>query len=312
MQRKKISLSKRLKLALVSIVLVSVLTGTIVALQFIPAEKPSTQNGMFVQEEDAQDSQNHFSVVYRGFRPGSALAAFPDYYICINDLAGDTLTSKIRLEIKNQEGSDYYFKLTNASYLPPEWDVTTYFGLVRVDQTREFSGDLRRDMPSSIPAGMDDETLDLALQAYFDEFYTEFYSEDTFDVTFYFIDREAPSWTIFDYNNFDNYTSEGWTNCAPTYLYYRSYPCSVQTNIWFRKTIVVPEIYIEAYLIFSARPWGSNFQIYFNGTAYFLPEGSSTTNWVQVAVPLWIGATEVWIYTGTAYAYMDDVYIIAR
>ena len=54
------------------------------------------------QNSTLDDGNDHFSVRWMGFFP-TYNSAYPDYYICINDLLPATLTMNIALQIKNQE-----------------------------------------------------------------------------------------------------------------------------------------------------------------------------------------------------------------
>lgn len=326
MEKQKIVLSRRIKLTLVSVVLVSVLAGTIVALQLSPTETPPTQEGTSTQQ-DGQKSQNHFSVIYRGFVPDYN-ASYPDYYVCINDLAGEKMQLYVWLEIKNQEADPYYFIIDSVG-APPEWETYQEIGRIPVDGTRNVYTSLNRTRPTSIPEGLFTESIEIEVRAYFDQNYTEFYSSDSFTVTFHFIDRKSPTWNILYYDNFDNGTDQGWWNGEASTKYYRSWRYSLETmasgpgwNLFPNKRFYIPNIYDEAYLIFSWRgsyyyPSNRLVAIYLNGTIYFEPDFSpigrgTLPQWYQSTLPLWVGCTHVRIWFNGAASYMDDVYVIAR
>jgi hypothetical protein len=303
--------------------LVSVLAGTIVSLRYSSTEKTP-------QQVD-QQSQGHFSVIYRGFVPDTYNASIPDYYMCINDLAGDTMTMKLYMEVKNQESTAYYIKTNHAGgYHPPGWSFSQENSTggnmiyVGVDQTKYFHIVLTRDRPSSIPEGRITETLNLTVQAFYDKDYQNFYDEDFFNATFHFIDRTAPVWTVLCYNNFDDATTQGWTagyQSGVSTTLYRSYRYSFYATYYqspsyavAMKTFNVPETFNEAYLIFASYGLGySATQIRLNGTIYFKPDEPRKYNeWYQFTVPIFIGSTSVRIEHQSWVIRIDDVYVIAR
>ncbi len=325
MQRNKIVLSQRFKLTLASMVLLSVLAGTIVAFQLSSTETPSTQNGASSQE-DREQSQNHFSVIYRGFIPDHPQhnASYPDYYICINDLANDFLESYLLMEILNQETSGYYFQ-TELELAPPGWAVSWlnyslgYTVFVDVDRTVNYYIVLNRTKPSSIPEGRITESLDIVVKAYYDPGCNELYSQDSFTVTFHLIDRTSPVWTVLYYDNFDDGTNQGWWG-TPSYTLYRSYRYSLtagSTESKVMKTFQVPEAYQEAYLIYSEYMFNIFAWVKLNGTIYFYQDIQhfsllNPNEWHQLTVPLWIGSTQVEISATRYNNYVDDVYVIAK
>jgi hypothetical protein len=182
---------------------------------------------------------------------------------------------------------------------------------------------------SPISGGRLSETIDLVVKAYYDSGYSNLYSQDDFPVSFHFIDRTTADWTLLYNNNFDDGTVQGWTSSlGSSYVsvsttYYRSYPYSLRTGggseTAFRKSFTVGA-FSEAYLIYAMRfglTSGSvTPRILFDGTEYFRPDVQPTINvWYQFIVPLPSGkTTDVQMYGAyqSAYAYLDNVYVIAK
>lgn len=281
-------------------------------------------------------SEAHFSVRWMGFAPDYS-NQYPDYYVCINNLKDNVLTLSIALQIKNQEANDFYFTVEKYAEAPAGWTLPTmYVGLIKKDETKNFAYAAYRTKPSSITAGRLTETIHLVVKAYFDATYQNLYSQDNFTVTFHFIDRTSSVWTVLYHGNFDDGTTQGWSSVGPSSSvsasksYYRSYPYSLQLHspaftdyIGYVKSFGIPTTYQEAYLIFSIRShrWPTNMRVLYNGIVYFMPDVSpSTRTWYQITVPLPIGPPELTevridaVYGGTSdsYAYLDDVYVIAK
>jgi len=153
-------------------------------------------------------SSHHFSVRWMGFVPLTYSDQYPEYYVCINDLACETLYLPIALKLVNQENSSFYFRVVQNQTTPAGWTLATNtLGLINKDETRLFTYSALRTKPASIPEGRLTETISLAVQAYYDELYTNFYSEDSFAVTYNFLDRTAGVWTTLDTDNFDDGTT---------------------------------------------------------------------------------------------------------
>ena len=285
---------------------------TVGALRMFPTVQEQAQRG------DLATGNNHFSVVYQGFIPGYS-ANFPDYYLCINDLKDNPLRMSIRLFIQNQEASAYYFRIEQHSTPPAGWTIYPYnVGLIAIDGTLEFVySEMYRALPSSIPAGELIETVNLDMKAYVDAGYTSLYSADNFTVTYHMIDRMDPSWTVIEYNNFDDQTNQGWTPGQTTTQYYRSFRYSLYSGSgYFTKTFNVIG-YSKAYLIcpirmISTTPTPS---ILIDGTKYFQSEVSVPLNvWYSYTVPLPVypNPTPIVRIEGFGGAYMDDVYLIGQ
>lgn len=314
LQRNKIVPSRRIKLTLVSVVLVSVLAGTIVALQNLQTETPSTQEDELSAPEYVQESQNHFSVIYRGYLPGYN-DSYPDYYICVNDLVGGLIETDIRIMIRNQEAYPYWFKVDAFEPPPPGWQISQKLGVVGIDQTKQFLIKLNRTNPIPITEGRVTESINLAVKAYFYQNYTGFYDQDNFAVNFHFIDRTATVWSVLYYDNFDDGTNQGWSGFGVGSNYYRSYPYSFAKGTGMaRKYFDIPSIYTEAYLILPMRLTSPFHEpsVYFNQTLYFMPDKYDVpiNEWYQLTVPLEIGkVTQVSV---DGFQCIDDVYVIAK
>jgi len=289
------------------------------------------------------EDSNHFSVQWMGFSPTDYSNLYPDYYICINDLAESTLTMQIALQILNQEAYGYYFLIEQNSAPPAGWTISTfYIGYIDVDETLTFVySDIERTKPGSISGGVLTESVDLVAKAYWDSSYTNLYSQDNFAVTFNFIDRTAAVWNQLYNSDFDDASVQGWShigsgNLIVSSTYYRSFQYSLRlysNDVWgaaYRKSFDVTGPYAEAYLIFSLRStnweypvsgYGITPRISFDGTTYFRPDViPSTDKWYQFIIPIPVGtSTQVDIYAvcrdDTAfkhYAYLDDVFLIAK
>jgi hypothetical protein len=302
--------------------------GTVKILYVQPAENQ--------QNSPPDDGNNHFSVQWMGFFP-TYNSAYPDYYICINDLLPSTLTMNIALQIKNQEASGFYFKIEKYVDPPTGWTVTPFaIGYIDVSQTYTFTYVTSRLKPASpISGGRLSETLDLVVKAYYDSGYSSLYSQDDFPVNFHFIDRTSADWTLLYNNKFDDGTVQGWSGggsyaaVAVSTDYYRSYPYSLELyctyggnflEVAYKKSFLIGA-FSEAYLVFAVRSssW-SNPRILFDGVEYFRPDTQPTNNvWYQFTLPLPVGkTTEVQIYATRDYtsydysAYLDNVYVIAK
>jgi len=337
LETNRIVLSRRLKLGLVSIVLVSVLVGTISALQSSLTEQPSTRsNGEYSEEP-------RFSVRWMGFCP-TYNNQTPDYYICINDLKDDYLTMHIAMQIQNFENSSYWFLIESFTAPPTGWTVTTYYiGFINIDQTITFTySNINRTKPTSIPEGRITESINLVVRAYHDSSYTNLYSQDNFTVQFHFLDLTSPAWTMLHNDNFDDGTAQGWHAqkqgsggyAGPEpYTYYRSWPYSLRvTNDYrydsycnFYKDFVTNGSLNEVYLVYSilSGRWTQHDRgaVYINEVVYFQSDVSpSTGTWYQVAIPLPLNQSsrvripviEVEWLSGTYSAYLDDVYVVGK
>jgi len=302
--------------------LISILAVTLVVSAFIIAE-----NRKLNVENEGQNFTNtlgnHFSVVWRGFIPDYD-PSYPDYYICINDLAANTIPLDIRLYIKNQESSGYYFKISPHTSAPSGWSVPEYFvGYIGVDQTKDFVYPIERSKPLSISEGRITEKIDIRVAAYYDQSYTDLYSYDNFTVTIHLIDRNSSAWTLLYYDNFDDGTNQGWSGGSPSTRYYRSFRYSFA----FRppgasKSYYVGAGFKEAYAVLairfdSSQPDGYP-MIYIDNILYFKPDVPPLSNrWYQIVIPLHPGTNNISIKTdeppySAAFANVDDVYIIAK
>jgi len=264
----------------------------------------------------SENEQNHFSVVWRGFIPDYE-AQYPDYYICINDLVASSLVMNIRLLIQNQEASGYYFKVSAHVQPPSGWAVPDYLvGYIGVDEKKQFVYQMERTKPSSIPEGIITESVNLRVSAYYDASYSDLYSYDNFTVTFHFIDRTSPAWTLVYYNDFDDGTTQGWTGGQASTNYYRSFRYSLYGSS-LSKDYYIGADYQEAYMIFAVRFTADmpddKPEIYIDGKIYFRPDVAPKGNiWYQFVVPLHLGTTNVRIYSYSRYMYIDDVYVVAK
>jgi len=268
---------------------------------------------------------NHFSVVYRGWIPDYS-TDYPDYYICINDLKDDPLQMYIQLVIQNQEASGYYFRIEQYETPPAGWTIYPYdIGYIATDGTLTFTySEIYRSKPTSIPAGELNETINLALKAYYDASYTNLYSQDNFTVSYHLIDRASPAWTVIEHNNFDDQTTQGWSGngISVSTEYYRSFRYSLRSyssEAKFQKTFSLAG-YTEVYLICAIK---SNrfpdIKIVIDGQTYFKPDVTPAPNtWYSFTIPLPVfpsSSPQLAIqlgYYSTTHAYMDDVYVIGR
>jgi len=294
------------------------------------------QNGY----DTTSSETDHFSVTWMGFSPPDYSNQYPDYYICINNLADDPLAMQIALQIKNQEDSGYYFLIEQYTAPPAGWTISPYYiGYVSVDETKTFTyEDVTRSKPTSIAGGRLTESVDLVVKAYWDAAYTSFYSQDNFTATFHFIDRTSAVWTQLNYDNFDDGTTQQWDWTGDvswggfdiSSKYYRSFQYSLRLygtqavyyDYAYRKSFETTGPFSEAYLIYSLRSgkWPSDPKILLDGTKYFAPDMSPTTNvWYQFTIPLPTGTTteiQIWAaddrYDVEGESYLDDVYVIAK
>jgi len=276
--------------------------------------------------------QNHFSVRWMGFSPTDYSNEYPEYYICVNNLADNILQMQIALEIKNQENMTLYFKVDQYESPPNGWTINAMaVGPVNVDETKQFVYDgAFRVRPTSIPEGRLTETINLVIQAYYDSGYTNFYSQDNFTVTFNFLDLNSPTWTVLYHDDFDDGTTQGWSYILNRYpsspkggdasievsdTYYRSFHYSLKLHTWtyatqysewasaaFSKSFDIG-LPTEAYLIFSIRSddWSAfdDYGIKINGVTYFKSDVIPEVNtWYQFAIPLRLGeknTVEIWV-----------------
>jgi len=264
-----------------------------------------------LENRDNGTLTNHFSVVWKGFAPDYCNKT-PDYYVCINNLKEDTLEMKVALRIENFENSSYYFTIEKHAPPPSGWDILNQtIGRINVDTIHDFiyTG-LRRLKPAAIPEGRITESVELDVKAYYDSEYTSLYSKANFTIRFHLIDLTSPTWTVLDKDNFDNGTTEGWYGYLRKYEYWRSYPYAMRNHDGtLAKTFDISGQYNESYLIFAAHGSGY-YSIYFNNVKYFQNDYSVPSTWVQIAIPLPLGAsTTVKI---NANCYIDDVYVIAK
>jgi len=292
----------------------AVVLGTMLT---VGALRISTTTREQAQRGDLATDNNHFSVVYQGFIPGYS-TNYPDYYLCINDLKNNPLQMSIRLFIQNQEAAGYYFRVEQHSAPPAGWTIYPYnVGLVAIDGTLDFvySG-MYRALPSSIPEGELTETVNLDMKAYVDAGYTTLYSADNFTVTYHMIDRMSPSWTVIEYNNFDDGTNQGWTPGSTTTQYYRSFRYSLYSGTgYLTKTFNVMG-YSKAYLICPIRQTGTiTPSILIDGTKYFQSDAYVYSGiWYSYTVPLPVypNPTPLVRIEGLGGAYLDDVYVIGQ
>lgn len=285
-------------------------------------------------------TKGHFSVRWMGFLP-SYSSQYPDYCVCINNLAGDPWTMGIGFQIKNQEDKGYFFQIGPNSTPPAGWVLQTYnLSFIAIDQALTFTYNASRSKIASITQGESVELIPMVVKAFNDSVLTQLYSQDSFNITFRFIDYASTYWSTLYHDSFDDKTTQGWAangGAGPTISasndYYRSYPYSLKINpntyysgLWYdvalRKSVVVPSGYSVAYLIFSIRSTNyptNGIRIHY-GTQYFGTSSSPQTNsWYQFAMPIPIGqTTTVDIYAAYGqsspqqFAYFDDVYVIAK
>jgi len=267
-----------------------------------------------VEQTSTQESdENHFSVVYRGFIPTYS-AAYPDYYITINDLKDNPLRMYIQLFLRNQEASGYYFMVDKYQTPPAGWTINAAFlGYIDVEGTMSYTySNIYRDKPTSITEGERIETINLALKAYYDSSYTNFYSQDNFTVTYHLIDRMSAVWTVLDYDSFDAGTTEGWSGGSVSTDYYRSFRYSLRSSSYFSKSFSIGPPYSTAYLITPIRCYGDLSNIEIDGVIYFQPDVTWwVIAWYQFTIPLHYGDVSVRINIING-GYMDDVYVIAK
>lgn len=286
-----------------------------------------------LQTQNELVKSNHFSVRWMGFAPTYS-SQYPEYYVCINNLANDPMILQIALQIKNQENRSFYFRI-GADGTPPEgWSLPQYdIGLINKDETKTFTYSAFRTNPSSISQGRLTETISLVVKAFYDSSYIQLYSQDSFSVIYNFLDRTAPAWTTVYYDNFDDgqthqwssvYTISGAELIAST-DYYRSFQYSLRLKAGngeagYKKSFDIAGTFSEAYVIYSVRStsWTTK-GVELDGVKYFEQDVAPSTNtWYQVAVKLPTGRiTEVKIWTlaapgGWCYSYLDDVYVVAK
>lgn len=288
-----------------------------------------------IQTQDETASANHFSVRWMGFAPAYS-SQYPEYYVCINNLAADPVVLQIALQIKNQENQSFYFRVEADGTPPAGWSLPQYDveDAIDKDETRAFTYSAFRTNPSSISLGRLTEMINLVVKAFYDAGYTQLYSQDSFSVTFNFLDRMAGAWTTLYHDDFDDGQTDQWTwimtqGQSPTAFgvstdYYRSfsYSLKLQGSVYqgaFRKSFDVAGTYSEAYLVYSVRSskW-SNYGVKLDGVKYFEQDVALSPNiWYQVSIPLPTGrVTEVQMWVlggggGTVLSYLDDVYVIA-
>jgi len=300
------------------------------------------------KDETTRLESNHFSVTWMGFSPTDYSSDYPEYYICINNLKDDPLTMQIALQIKNQEDSAYYFKVDQFSSPPAGWSILPMaVGLIDVDETLQFAyKNVFRSRPASISEGRLTESINLVVQAYYDPGYTSLYSQDDFTVVFNFLDLTSANWAMLYHDDFDDGTTQGWVahrvdsnggaEVGVSDTYYRSFQYSLRLrtftsggyNYWsraaYRKTFDIG-VGSEVYLIYSLRSdnWNaySDSGVQINGTTYFKSDVTPATNtWYQFAVklkPAQLNQVDIWVAyvygsNQNAYAYLEDVYIIAK
>ena len=145
-------------------------------------------------------------------------------------------------------------------------------------------------------------------------------------MTFYFIDRTSPAWTVLSHDSFDDGTTQGWSGyyVQASTTYYRSFRYSLASpkpglstgTAYYTKTFYVPPQYNESYLILAMRNdnWDEDYPaIYLDSTLYFRPDTTPSNDiWYQFVVPLHAGTTNVKIETFSGRSYMDDVYVILK
>jgi len=287
-----------------------------------------------LENRDNGTSTNHFSVRWMGFRP-SYSDEYPDYYVCINDLKRDTLVMNIALQIKNQEDRGYYFIVDKYEGPPTGWSISPLkVGYIGVDETKNFVYAVSRSKPDSIADGKLTEHINLVVQAYSDLDYSNLYSQDNFTVTFHFIDLTSSTWSLLYYDSFDDGTTQGWSKAGNNAglgvsdTYYRSFPYSLRLkgySYWSSYEAAYVKSFDvgaakEAYLIFSIRSdnWPTTPRILLNGVQCFSPDVQpSTDTWYRIVIPLPTGPTpitevQIWSAYGNYYAYLDDVYVVAK
>lgn len=279
------------------------------------------------EKTNGNDSvDNHFSVVYRGFVSDYS-TSYLDYYITINELKDDPLRMYLQIYLKNQEASGYYFMIDQHEPPPAGWTISpSYIGLVGVDEGLTYTySDIYRLKPASIPAGEFNETINLVVKAYHDSSYTNFYSQDNFTVTYHFIDRTSAAWTVIEYDSFDGGDYEGWGGASLSLStdYYRSFRYSLRSYDYqqavFSKSFSIVSPYTKGYLICPIRlaAYSAEIRISIDGQISFKSDiAPPAETWYQYTIPLHFGPSSVSIafyrYATSMYAYMDDVYVIAK
>jgi len=320
----------------------AVILGTVLA--------TGTLKILYIQPEQIERNEtqtqgnNHFSVRWMGFLPTYS-NQYPDYCVCINNLAGESWTMDLGFQIKNQEDQGYYFQIAQNATPPTGWTLPTRnLTFVGIDVSYQFTYNATRSKIASISQGELIEQLPLVVRAYRDIGLTDFYSQDSFNITFRFLDYTSPNWSVLYNDNFDDKTQQSWTNFGSPYqsvsvadTYYRSFPYSLRATYtysggWgeagFRKSFTVPAGFPEAYLIFSLRSDNyypnqpsAGVRVYYDGTQYFgvnqlaVP---STGVWYQFALKIPVAkTTQIDVYAVYAWhseysAYLDDVFVIAK
>jgi len=278
------------------------------------------------EKTNASDSgDNHFSVVYRGFISDYS-TSYPDYYITINELKDDPLRMYLQIYLQNQEASGYYFMIDQYETPPAGWTIVpSFIDFIGVDAYQPYTySNIYRLKPASIPAGEFNETINLVVKAYHDSSYTDFYSQDNFTVTYHFIDRTAPAWTVIEYDSFDDGNKEGWSGngISVSTDYYRSFRYSLRSAAYqqaaFSKSFSIVSPYTKGYLICPIRvsAYSAETRIDIDGqTAFKSDSGTLVNAWCQYSIPLHFGPSSVSIilsHSSTVNAYMDDVYVIAK
>jgi len=259
---------------------------------------------------------SHFSVVWKGFKPTYS-DAFPDYYICINNLKDSSLRMYVQLMIENYENVSLYFMIDKYTEPQAGWFVGPQpFGLVTItDPIKTFTySNLNRTKPVAIPQGTLHESVKLVVKAYYDAGYTQFYSQANFTVNFHFIDVTSPAWTRLEYYNFDDGTSQGWWGAnVHWWQYYRSWPCSI-TPAWYSnigRTLDMIGNYTEAYLVAAVYTSPPSINIYLDSTLSFQSDvPSGTYTWHQIAIPLPLNKVTNVMFTGISV--LDDAYVLAK
>lgn len=261
--------------------------------------------------------RSHFSVVWKGFKPTYS-DAYPDYYICINNLKDDFLKMYIQLKIENYENVSLYFMIDKYTAPPTGWFVgPQYFGLVSItDPIKTFTYyNIYRAKPTAIPEGSLHESVELVVKAYLDEAYKQFYSQANFTVNFHFIDVTSPAWTRVEYYSFDDGTTQGWSGAnVHWWTYYRSWPCSIYPS-WGQpyKNIDMIGNYSEAYLVAAILTYATGPQVYLDDQLCFAPDipTAGAWTWYQIAIPLPLNKVTTKVTIAGA-SYLDDIYIVAK
>lgn len=262
----------------------------------------------------------------------SGLSYSTDYYVCIDGLNNDPLQLCVLVDFENLGPYTGFFRplyfILESSEVPPVgWVVEPLdLGGLYFHGSTSVSFPVTRSNPSSIAQGESIEQIKLIVRGYADYELTDLRSQRNFTVTYHFIDRMSPVWTVLEKDTFDAST-EGWTGpgLSVSPKYYLSSPYSLKSRVgtlsqgWsYSKSFQIN--YSTAYLICTIISNNGFSSININGKPCFAVTSGAEEEWCQLTIPLGHGSTTVSIFGSPTsdlpgdhgLAYMDDVFLIAK